>query len=237
MKIGIGYSVVHASKDDWDRIKSHIGIHNFDDVYVVFDGFKNLENIEPYNLDKCNAIVTEHEVFEHYCNNILLGMFLSDDCDYLMVCHEDMLLQGVTLVNDIKNLISREPNIGIIGGRDGFWPNYFNMHSSSFSKSEAKYWLKTGEYAQVPIVNFGPIIYSRKAIKSIGLLDISYKYAYAEQDLCVRAIQNGFNNYVLGMDILHEKFGSLHKVPKWISPEGAIQIGLDRKLLNTKWGI
>ena len=239
MKMAIGYSIVKASPSDWDIINSYVSSQGFAAKYVVFDGFKTLENIKDYGLNNYDVIVTQEEVFEHQCNNILIKMFLAGDCEYLIVCHEDMLLTGRTLVEDVKNLIIKESinGIGIIGGRDGFWPGYTNMYGSRFSKSEVSHWLKTGEYHQTPLLNFGPIVYPRTTIDKIGLLDYNYKYAYAEQDFCLRAIKNGLSNYVLGMDLIHEKFGSINGIQAFMTEEGAKQIAKDRELLSQKWGI
>ena len=241
----IGYVIVH---DDTvpvieEKLRENVKLkpRSVDCIYL-FDGFSTdyIKNISvkdfasPFPFIICN----EKEQFEHKCNNRLLNWLLNTEYDTLIVLHEDMLITGNTLITDIENLLTSEKNIGIIGGRDGFGVGYSNMHSSPFSKSSYVKRLEIGEYHPCRLVNFGPIVYTRELVQKIGFLDEGYQFAYAEQDYALRAELFGLQNYVLGMDIEHEKFGkSLEHTPPWLYGEGASSITADAARLNGRWKV
>lgn len=233
-KFILGYSIVHANVDDLWKILDSMWYHLDTEVILLFDGVKKLSI--PFSKD-VHTLFHKKEMFEHHCNNTMIKYFMEKtNKDALVVLHEDMLINGFSLLSDLDKLISKEDNIGLIGGRDGFDWDYLNMHSSPFSVSEKSNKIKIGEWKNVKLLNFGPVVYTRKTIEKLGYLDADvYKYAYAEQDYCCRALSKNMNNFVIGMDIIHEKFGNLNKTPPWISKEGNICIKEDLDILKLRW--
>jgi hypothetical protein len=234
-KFIIGYSLVFAEKEELETIFSSLWSNIESEVILVYDG--HLPDFYPE--DPSIHILTHYEErFEHNCNNTMIDYFMNKtDKDALIVLHEDMLIHTSSLLSDLDNLLTNETNIGFIGGRDGFNWGYTDMWSSPFSKSKYKYLLDIGQYQKVKLVNFGPVVYTRKTVEKIGKLDAeSYVYAYADQDYALKAASHGLNNYVIGMDVIHEKFGSLDKVPKWCQNKaGEARIAKDFYNLNKRW--
>jgi len=234
-KFLLGYSIVHASSLDLDRILKSVWSHLDTDIILVFDGREQPNYLECENL---HVLKHDREMFEHHCNNTMINYFMNEtDKDALIVLHEDMLINGFSLFSDLDKLLSTESNIGFIGGRDGFEWGYDQMYSSPFSKSIYHHLLDIGQYQKVPIVNFGPVVYTRELVTKIGKMDAeSYTYAYADQDYSFRASSVELDNYVIGMDIVHEKFGNIAQGTPWYSKEGEKIIARDLANLRKRWG-
>lgn len=56
-------------------------------------------------------------------------------------------------------------------------------------------------------MNSGPIVYNAQLVSAVGLLDDKFNAFYVWDDYGHRALQKGFVNGVLGMDVTHAKFG------------------------------
>lgn len=235
-KFIIGYSIVHANSADLDTILNNVWSHLDTDIIIVFDGKEHAKYLGSENL---HVLKHDTEMFEHHCNNTLISYFLDNtEADALIVLHEDMLINGYSMFSDLDKLLSTESNIGFIGGRDGFNWGYGDMYSSPFSLSQYQHLLKIGQYQKVNLLNFGPVVYTRDTVNTIGMMDAqSYKYAYADQDYSFRALSRGFNNYVIGMDITHEKFGNLAQTQPWFSKEGDGVIARDLATLKERWKV
>jgi len=235
-KFIVGYSIVHANSQDLDRIVKTVWSHLDTEIILVFDG---REQPTYQECDWLHILKHEKEMFEHQCNNTMIDYFMTEtDKDALIVLHEDMLIQGFSLFSDLDALLTNESNLGFIGGRDGFTWGYDLMYSSPFSKSNYKYLLQIGQYQKVPLLNFGPVVYTRDLITKIGKMDAeSYTYAYADQDYSFRAASVGLDNYVIGMDISHEKFGNIAQSVPWYSEEGNKIIAKDLANLRKRWRV
>lgn len=234
-KFILGYSIIHADNNDLCKILQTTWDHLDTEIILLYDGVT--PGLYPKSND-VHVLTHDTELFEHHCNNTMIDYFMNHtDKDVLVVLHEDMLINGFSLFSDLDRLLTEKYNIGFIGGRDGFNWGYTEMWSSPFSKSKYKYLLDIGQYQKVKLVNFGPVVYTRKTVEKIGKLDAeSYVYAYADQDYALKAASHGLNNYVIGMDVIHEKFGSLDKVPKWCQNKaGEARIAKDFYNLNKRW--
>lgn len=233
----IGYSIVHADNNDLCKILQSTWDHLDTEIILLYDGVN--PGLYPKS-DDVHVLTHDIELFEHHCNNTMIDYFMNNtEKDVLIVLHEDMLINGFSLFSDLDRLLTEKYNIGFIGGRDGFGWGYTDMWSSPFSKSNYVHQLKIGQYQKVPLLNFGPVVYLRSTVEEIGKLDAeNYKYAYADQDYSLQASRYGLYNYVLGMDITHDKFGNLNKIPPWcLNEEGNQRIATDFANLRSKWGI
>jgi hypothetical protein len=84
---------------------------------------------------------------------------------------------------------------------------YSNFTGSFWSESTIQRRLRHGEFAALPYMNSGPIVYNARLVSVVGLLDPNFHAFYIWDDYGHRAKQLGFTNGVLGMDITHAKFG------------------------------
>ena len=147
---------------------------------------------------------------ERGCHYLLIDRFMKTDCDVMLVTQDDNRLQSQTILQDLTKLItSLGDQVGFIGGRDGYNAGYQDMISSPFSASVlARSKLPIGGYALRDSVNPGPLVYCRSLVEILGNHNPVFKTWYWWDDYSLRAKAVGLQNAVLGMDILHMKFGS-----------------------------
>lgn len=109
--------------------------------------------------------------------------------------------------------------LGLIGGRDGYGVGYSNFTGSMWSESAVERRLSHGEFAERPYQNSGPNVYNPTLVKTIGLLDEEFRAYYVWDDYGHRALKNGFVSGVMGMDLIHRKFG-ICKATEWTDWSG-----------------
>lgn len=140
--------------------------------------------------------------------NRALERFLKSDCDIFITPQDDQKIQGYNFIDNISNLYSQEKNIGIVSGRSGFKDLSFKgMFSSSFVFNNTTKWIGSGEYKAVNLINDGPLILSKEVVEIVGLFDMNMTVFYIEVDYAFMCKKAGLQNYVLGMEIVHETWG------------------------------
>lgn len=133
--------------------------------------------------------------------NDAIKRFLHSDCDIFLSPQDDQKLQDRHLIDNLMKV----PESGIIGMRDGvdngqYW-------SSNFSRgTEKTIWLKSGEFQKVTFVNDGPIALHRSTILKVGEFDERYWAHYADNDYSHRCEELDLENYVMGAEVIHEKW-------------------------------
>ncbi len=158
---------------------------------------------------RITKMVNKIETQEIGCHFQLMRYFIDfTDCDVLVLPQDDQRFVG-PILSSVDAVIDRYGDrTGVIGGRDGYEPGLQNMISSEWSESViAKRRLAPGEFVARPLVNPGPMIFSRKLISSIGFYNMDFRCWYWWNDYCHRASLAGFTNVVLGTEIEHKKFG------------------------------
>lgn len=173
-------------------------------------------------------------LLEHGVHNWLIHQFMQSDCDTLVVPHDDNKFLNPSIVSDIQRIQTEYGDkLGWISGRDGYERGYENMISSPFSSSDtARKKLKVGEYTPRSQMNTGPVVYTRRLIEMIGGPDMAYEGWYWWDDYALKAKHAGLQNVLLGMDCLHEKFGSIQNNHALF--DGGL-VARDLKRLVTKW--
>lgn len=134
--------------------------------------------------------------------NDALRRFMDSGCDLFLSPQDDQKLQGRTIINDLVKV----PESGIIGMRDGISEGTY--WSSNFSRGSARtIWLRNGEFQKVTYVNDGPIALWRSTVEKIGLFDEQFWVHYTDNDYSHRCEKEGLENYVMGAEVIHEKWG------------------------------
>lgn len=148
--------------------------------------------------------------------NDAIERFMQSDCDLFVSPQDDQKLQNPFLMNDLFELYRREgiDSVGIVGMRDGI-DFAGKMHSSPFSTSKADHYLRPGEYRQVQIVNDGPICLSKQTVQKVGVFDTQFWAHYNDNDYCFRCESAGLKNFVMGCELVHEKWGNVQASEVW----------------------
>jgi hypothetical protein len=157
----------------------------------------------------------DQHIFEQGCHRHLVARFITSNCDYLIVPHDDnKFLDPVDLVPSIERVMDTlGEKLGWIGCRDGYDYGYANMISSEFSTSDiARAKIANGQFVERKLLNTGPMIYTRQLIEKIGLPDPDLKWFWWD-DYCCRASAAGLTNVLLGMNCAHTKFGKVQPMP------------------------
>jgi GT2 family glycosyltransferase len=143
--------------------------------------------------------------------NDAIERFLQTDCTHFLSPQDDQKIQDSFIFQNLQMLYNSAPvKVGIIGMRDGITDgNYLSAHHSHKVTSPQR-WLRSGEYHPVEYINDGPVCLSRECIEAIGLFDVNNFIAfYTDQDYSYRCKQQGFQPYVMGAEIVHEKWGNV----------------------------
>jgi len=165
--------------------------------------------------------------------NDALERFMKSDCDLFFSPQDDMKIQDKFVYKNLENLYMIE-GVGMVGMRDGIVMSTNQFYSSSHSPGggHTTIWLRSGEYKEVDYVNDGPICLNKNAVEKVGLFDLEYWAHFGDNDYCFRATQNGLQNYVMGAEIVHEKWGNVQPSEVW-NQEYSLH---DHEVYNRKWG-
>lgn len=139
--------------------------------------------------------------------NDAIDRFMQSDCDLFLSPQDDQKLQDSHLVADLIKIHQNHSNVGIIGMRDGITQGqYWSAHHSQIGPNT--YWLRSGEYFPVDEINDGPICINKNTVNKVGLFDVdSFIAFYTDKDYSIRCRKAGLQNFVLGTEIVHEKWG------------------------------
>lgn len=182
--------------------------------------------------------IMKQEQYKFTCQNFLMKQCLMGNYKSLIAPQDDQYLIDRQLIDSLDGLFFEYgERLGVVGLRDGFDFGYHNMISSLWSESTLTTVprLKPGEYRGCSIVNDGPLIYPAHLIKRIGFNDVqSYKRFYIEDDYCMHAKAAGFQNIVMGSNLIHDKkkasIGSTHYDDNRIGAN-------DLKTFRAKWNL
>jgi hypothetical protein len=170
-------------------------------------------------------------------HNALLRYFMETDAEYLFIAQDDQHINRPVWphLEALAAQVRQEGRrLGMITGRDGYdWP-YLRFAGSCWSESALHERLQHGDWRERPCMNTGPLIYPKEVVKSIGFQDSAFTAYYAWDDYALRAIAAGFTNFVLGMDLIHAKFGRV--TPTWWAVTGD-NAAHDLALLKGKHGL
>lgn len=142
--------------------------------------------------------------------NVALKRFLQSDCGLFLSPQDDQRIQDSKL---ISNLLRFNPETtGIIGMRDGLVGTdgrvTHSAHHSILPNPDSTTWLSPGEFAEVDCINDGPVAMFKQAVEKVGLFDVeNFKAFYTEYDYALRCKSAGLANYVMGVELVHEKLG------------------------------
>lgn len=167
--------------------------------------------------------------------NDAIKRFMKSDCDLFFSPQDDMKVQDKFVFENLETLYTKESNIGLVGMRDGIDTKTNQFYSSCHSPGGGTgptIYLKSGEYQRVNYVNDGPICLDKNAVSKVGLFDLEYWAHFGDNDYCFRAEQQGLQNYVMGAEIVHEKWASTQQSEVW-SQEYSLH---DHEIYNRKWG-
>lgn len=184
---------------------------------------------KPEHIHKVISTTETREVGGH---NQLMELFMANGrCDTLVVAQDDQRWNKSPLP-DLERLAAHYGDrLGLIGGRDGYTAGYGHFTGSLWSESAVQRRLQDGEWVELPYQNSGPNVYNRRLISQVGLLDDKFRAYYVWDDYGHRAIQQGFVNGILGMNVTHAKFGRV-RATEWVDYSGQ-----DRARLTAKHGI
>ncbi len=145
------------------------------------------------------------------CTNEALHRFLSSDCDVFLSPQDDQKIQDSKLIENLMRF--NRDTTGIIGMRDGLRKDGTVTHSAHHSIVEtpgSTRWLSSGEAFPTDCVNDGPVAIFKQTAQKIGLFDTENFHAfYTEYDYALRCQEAGLTNYVMGVELVHEKFGNV----------------------------
>lgn len=141
--------------------------------------------------------------------NDAIERFMKSDAVLFLTPQDDMKLQDPYIAQNLTKLYQECANIGIVGMRDGIIPGryYSSSHSPGGPPPTPTTYLRSGEYKLVDQVNDGPLVLSKFSVEKVGLFNCDYWAHYHEPDYGWRAQELGLSNYVMGCEIVHEKWG------------------------------
>ena len=229
MKILIGYSVwnkvdmiawlLSGIQEHCDPAKCDIAFHFdacTDDSVAAYDACMCywLTIRGKWKMDQCHKLISPTEVRELGGHNRLLRLFMEGNYDMCLVAQDDQRFEA-PIIAPLETLLDRYGDkLGIVGGRDAYGKGYNNWTGSRWSESPVTRRVCHGEFVELPYMNSGPVVYTRKVVEQVGYLDEEFRAYYAWDDYGQRAINAGFKNGVMGMDVTHAKFGRM-KATEW----------------------
>jgi GT2 family glycosyltransferase len=183
-------------------------------VIVFFDGCTDNSVAEflksRSSLRNCRVFVNgPYDLFETLCNNFILRLFRTECC---VLFQDDLLPKKNKFLNLAERILDNEPNVGLIGFKDGYEMKMVNTYEEfisspwSFSKARNRL-LAPGEFVERTYVNRGPLCVTRRLIDRIGYLDERFRPLFwDDNDYSLRAKRAGFKNFVAysEMDCLPE---------------------------------
>jgi len=142
--------------------------------------------------------------------NILLDIFMGTDCDICFTPQDDQRIENPVHLDLERLMAAYGPRLGGVGCRDGFYAGYASPVCSRWSTSGLPYApqrLETGEWAERPYYNDGPVAYPRHLVSAIGKLDAGFGGFYVWCDYGGTAEKAGFKNVILGGEVTHACWG------------------------------
>ncbi len=138
--------------------------------------------------------------------NDSMERFTKSDCDVFFSPQDDQKIQDKKLYGNVKTLLEKYGRGVFMGFRDGvdFDGKYY---SSNFSKGyDYTTWLSSGESKLVRYVNDGPILLTKPVIQYVGFFNEDFIAHYVDNDYSFRVNRHGMACYVMGAEVVHEKW-------------------------------
>ena len=162
---------------------------------------------------KCHYYVSSKKLRWPNTNDAI-ERFMKSDCDLFLSPQDDMKIQDKFLVENLTKLYQENTEVGLVGMRDGLIGNDFYSSCHSPGGTNTKY-LRSGEYQKVDFVNDGPVCLNKRTVQKVGLFDTEYWAHFGDNDYCFRCNDLGLNNFVMGAEVVHEKWGSIEASEVW----------------------
>lgn len=180
-----------------------------------------LERRGGFKLSQFHAIISPSEVREVGGHNECMRWFMAHQpADFLIVCQDDQQWQNSPCVFLEQLGTQYGDKLGLIGGRDAYrGGGYADFTGSMWSESAVQRRVRHGEFVALPHMNSGPVVYNPRLIEKVGYLDEQFRAYYVWDDYGQRSINAGFVNGVMGMDVIHAKFGRV-KATEWCDYSG-----------------
>jgi hypothetical protein len=182
------------------------------------------------------VVVFNEEKFKFPIQNWMMRYCMEMEYKSLIAPQDDQRLTDPQLLPNLEKLFEVYGTaLGCIGLRDGFGKGYSGMFSSTWSESVISTVprLQIGEYREVEMLNDGPLIYPLHLIKAIGYNDITnFKWFYIEDDYCMRALEAGYKNIVMGNSLIHHKVRASFATIQYDNTE---IVAADLAMLKQKW--
>lgn len=206
--------------DNFSPTDTQLGFFFDTDYDRVDEAFEHMRDFWLHCMGKpeCNARTkpfkyeawkSDHQVREVGGHNEILRHFMASDCDLCLIPQDDIRFLA-PIKHHLEQLMEDVgPKLGIVGGRDGYDWGLKNVAGSLWSDSNPgpETWLKHGQWTPRPMMNSGPIAYTRAVIEKVGYLDEEFIAWHVWEDYGLRAEAAGFKNAIMGMDVRHAKFG------------------------------
>jgi len=159
--------------------------------------------------EQVHALASPKVVGELGGHNAILDLFMAENYAMCLIAQDDQHFTA-NPAHFLKIQLNKfGDRLGIIGGRDGYDVGYSNFTGSHWSASNVQRRVCHGEFVPLPYMNSGPIAYTRKVVERVGKLDPEFIAYYVWDDYGHRARKLGFVNGVMGMDLIHAKFGRI----------------------------
>lgn len=230
MKLLVGYSVwnkvdmiswlLEGVSQNFDPATTDVAFH-FDDC--TDDSIEAFDSMVPYWLlkrggfkpEQVHKIVSAVEVREVGGHNKLLRLALEKGCDNMVIAQDDQRFNKPLADIIFHNARVLSTLCGVFTGRDAYDACYTNFTGSAWSESPVQHRLTHGMVVHKPYMNSGPIVYNANVLDKVGFLDEHYRAHYVWDDYGARAHKAGLINGVIGMDVIHAKFGRM-KATTWV---------------------
>jgi len=183
--------------------------------------------------EQITKLVSATEVRELGGHNRILTHFMErQENDFCIIAQDDQHFLSTPCPFLEKVAATYGDKLGLIGGRDAYTANYTNFTGSMWSESNVKRRVRHGEFVPLPYMNSGPVVYNRNLVSKVGYLDDGFLAYYVWDDYGARAHKLGFVNGVMGMDLIHAKFGRAMGTT-WLSSAA----DLNRLRSKHGWGV
>lgn len=132
-----------------------------------------------------------------------------------LILQDDVILQDPDTEKHIREIYEKVPNMGVLGFRHGanFEPDVLTngKHASELDLIQNEFQpplpnvplLREGYIIERQFVYKSPICISSEVVKKLGGYDSRFEpIAHDDTEYCIRAIQEGYKNYVCAMKLL-----------------------------------
>jgi GT2 family glycosyltransferase len=183
-------------------------------VYCVIDGCtdRSEEIVDEFGFNKI------HTPNVRETKAITTALEQVPKADYYLILQDDVILQDPDTEEHIKEVYRQIPNIGVLGFRHGanLEPDALTngKHVSELDLIQNEFQppldrvppLSEGNVIERQIVYKSPICISGEVVSKLGGYDSRFEpIAHDDTEYCIRAIQEGYRNYVCALKVMQPK--------------------------------